>query len=87
MTKGNKKDLNGKVEKIDFTQPRSYWAKAEDPALQEKRAKDLRKSRYQSAQNAVARELRDKQEQEARDQKIKDDKFDLILATCKKEEK
>ena len=79
MAKGTKKDLNGKVKKVDLTQPRSNWIKSDDPALQEKRAKDLRKSRYQTAQNAVAHELRNKQDEEALEQKIRDEKFQALI--------
>jgi hypothetical protein len=77
--KGNKRELNGKVEKVDMTETRSHWIKADDPALQEKRAKDLRKARYQTAQGAIQREVRAKQEQAAQEQKARDEKHQLLL--------
>lgn len=77
--KGNKRELNGQVAKVDMTEPRSRWIKADDPALQDKRAKDLRKARYQTAQGAIQREIRAKQEQAALEQKARDEKHELIL--------
>ena len=84
---GNKRELNGKIEKVDLTQPRSYWIKADDPALQEKRAKDLRRLRYQTAQGEIARQVRAQQEQAAQEQKARDEKHQLILDELAKQKK
>ena len=77
--KGNKRELNGKVEKIDPNETGNRWIRAEDKALEEKRAKDLRRLRYQTAQGAVAREARAKQEQAAREQQARDEKHALLM--------
>lgn len=77
--KGNKRELNGKVEKVDMTETRSHWIKSDDPALQEKRAKDLRRLRYQTAQGAIAREQRAAAEEKARQDQAREEKHQLLL--------
>jgi hypothetical protein len=85
--KGNKRELNGKVEKVDLTAPRSFWIKSEDPELQDKRAKDVRRARYKDAQNAIQREIRAQKEKDALEQKARDDKHELIIAELTKQKK
>jgi len=85
--KGNKRELNGKVEKVDPSQTRNGWIRAEDPALQEKRAKDLRRLRYQTAQGAIAREQRAAAEEKARQDQAREEKHQLILDELAKQKK
>ena len=77
--KGNKRELNGKVGKVDMTESRTHWIKSDDPALQEKRAKDLRRLRYQTAQGAIAREQRAAAEEKALQDKAREEKHQLLL--------
>jgi hypothetical protein len=77
--KGNKRELNGKVEKVDPSLTRNGWIRSEDKALEEKRAKDLRRLRYQTAQGAIAREQRAAAEEKARQDQAREEKHQLLL--------
>lgn len=80
--KGNKKALNGKVEKITAENAPS-WIKSDNPDMLDKRAKDLRKMRYQTAQNAVDRDIRAEQDRKRDEQQVKDAKFQMLLDSKK----
>ena len=77
--KGNKRELNGKVAKVDPNETGNGWIRAKDKALEDKRAKDLRRLHYQSAQGAAAREQRAKQERAAHEQQARDEKHALLM--------
>jgi hypothetical protein len=85
--KGNKRELNGKVEKVDMTESRSYWIRSDDPALQEKRAKDLRRMRYQTAQGEVAREIRATKERIKLENEAREERHALLLKELAKQKK
>lgn len=76
--KGNKRELNGKIEKIT-SENVPGWIKSSDAALQEKRAKDLRRTRYQSAQGSIARERRAKEQEAERQKQASDERHAAIL--------
>lgn len=82
--KGNKRELNGKVPPVDMTASRTNWIKSDDPALQAKRAKDLRRLRYQTAQAQVAQDIKAKQQEEALVQQARDEKHALLLKELNK---
>jgi hypothetical protein len=77
--KGNKRELNGKIEKVDPSLTRNGWIRSEDKALEDKRAKDLRKARYQSAQSEIARERRVQEQEAARQKQASDERHAAIL--------